>query len=97
MSIIQILYLAAGIIFSAAFVPQIIRLYRDTTGAASVSLLTWGLFSACNIITLLYAAQANHDGNFILTATLGTIGNLSVFGMALWRRYAPVLIRKTRG
>ena len=86
MEVIQFLYLGAGIVFSLAFVPQIINLCKDKSGAVSVSITTWGLFSICSVITLLYAVQVNHDANFMLTALLGTLGNLTVLGLAVWRR-----------
>lgn len=86
MHTIQVLYLMTGGVFAAAFVPQIISLIRDKTGAASVSLVTWGIFSFCSIVTLVYAAQINQDLNFIITAALGTVGNLTVFCMAAYRR-----------
>jgi hypothetical protein len=84
--ILSILYVAVGFVFALAFVPQIRTLLRDETGAASISLSTWGLFSACNVITLLYAIDHNGDPYFILCSAMCTMGNFAVFGLSLSRR-----------
>lgn len=86
MDIIAILYAIVGFVFSGACVPQLRRLMQDETGAASISLMSWAMFSACNVITLSYALTHSADRLFILCAVLCTIGNLSVFLMACYRR-----------
>jgi len=42
-----------------AYVPQMIRVYRDPHDAAAVSLLTWVLFAAANVATVCYALTAS--------------------------------------
>jgi uncharacterized protein with PQ loop repeat len=94
MDLLSTLYVAAGIVFAMAFVPQIMRLIRDTTGAASLSLSAWAMFSACNAVTLLYAVFHNGNPYFILCTALCTAGNMAVFTLASVRRLA--LIRSRR-
>lgn len=86
MDILATLYLATGIAFAIAFLPQIRMLWRDQTGAASISLASWGMFSACSVITVLYAWQVNGDPYFIATTALCAAGNLAVFSLASYRR-----------
>ena len=44
-----------------AYLPQILRIARDDTGAAAISYLTWGLFGASNLSTAIYAAVSVKD------------------------------------
>ncbi|SDL86910.1 hypothetical protein SAMN04488026_112410 [Aliiruegeria lutimaris] len=39
-----------------AYVPQILKASRDDNGASAISCLTWGLFLASHLTTILYAA-----------------------------------------
>ena len=86
MDILSALYLMVGFVFAVAFIPQLRALWHDRTGAASVSLSTWAMFSACNIVTLLYAITHTNDVNFIFCSAMCTLGNLAVFSLALYRR-----------
>jgi uncharacterized protein with PQ loop repeat len=86
MDILSALYVMVGFVFTIAFIPQLRTLWRDRTGAASVSISTWAMFSACNVITLLYAITHTTDSNFIFCSAMCTLGNLAVFTLALWRR-----------
>ncbi len=61
MTILSALYVAASLVFALAYVPQIRTLWRDRSGAVSTNLASWAMFSAANIITFLYALQANGD------------------------------------
>ena len=86
MDIIALLYAVAGFAFAGACVPQLRRLWRDETGAASISLVSWAMFSVCNVITLGYAVTHTGDRLFILCSILCTIANLSVLATATLRR-----------
>ncbi|MFZ4124786.1 MAG: hypothetical protein ACOYJ2_01780 [Rickettsiales bacterium] len=86
MDILTTLYVAAGMGFAIAFIPQIITLWRDKTGAASINLSTWAMFAACSAITLLYAIFKTDDPYFMFCASLGVIGNSVVLLLALSRR-----------
>ncbi len=44
-----------------AYVPQLVRLFRAADGAQAVSCVTWSLFAAANLSTVLYAAIALRD------------------------------------
>ena len=96
MDILSLLYVAAGFVFALAFVPQVRALLRDTTGAASISLSTWALFTLCNCITLAYAIAHNGDPYFVFCTAMCTLGNMVVFGLALVRRSQVVRVRRRR-
>jgi lipid-A-disaccharide synthase-like uncharacterized protein len=86
MDILSILYSVSGLIFGAAFVPQILTLARDHSGAVSTSISTWLVFSLCNLVSLSYACTHSHDVCFIFCTTVGAMGNITVLVLACLRR-----------
>jgi hypothetical protein len=90
MDTLTLLYGMTGFLCSMAFVPQITTLISDRSGAKSLSLTSLTMFTACSVISLLYAIQHNGDGAFIFCAGCGTIGNVIVLSLALLRRYQAV-------
>ncbi len=95
MDILTGLYSISGLIFGAAFVPQIVTLIKDRSGAASISLSTWIVFAVCSVISLLYACTHNGDVYFIFCSSVGVAGNLAVLMLAMMRRmqFAPAYSR----
>jgi hypothetical protein len=86
MDIITLLYTLSGVMFGAAFIPQIKTLLHDKTGAVSISISTWMMFTVCSMITLLYAFTHNGDGYFIFCTVVCVIGNTCVLTLATFRR-----------
>ena len=98
MDTISTLYTISGMLFGAAFLPQIITLIRDRSGAVSTNLSTWGMFALCSLITLTYAYTHNGDIHFVFCSAIGTAGNMSIFTLGIVRRlqYAKVTLRARR-
>src|SRR5437667_6194930 len=71
---------------TVAYVPQMIRVYRDPHGAAAVSLLTWTLFAAANIATVCYALTASNDRIVATVFALNAIGCLAIVGLTAFKR-----------
>jgi hypothetical protein len=68
-----------------AYVPQILCVSRDRTGAASVSLMTWGLFCLANVTTVFYGLSSGDRvlaGIFLLNA----IGCVIIVALILEKR-----------
>lgn len=91
---ITMLYTSNGIIFGAAFLPQILSLIRDKSGAVSVNLATWGLFTVCSLVTLAYACMHNGDNHFIFCSCVAMLGNLSVLSLGAMRRFQYAIVHK---
>ncbi len=87
MDILTILYTATGFIFGIAYVPQIITLLKDTSGAAAINLTTAFLFTVCSTISCAYAVVNNGDLYFVFGTAVCTIGNITVLVLALLRRW----------
>jgi hypothetical protein len=69
-----------------AYVPQMIRVYRDPHGAAAVSLMTWTLFAAANVATVLYALTISNDRVVAGVFGLNALGCLVVVGLTAIKR-----------
>jgi hypothetical protein len=57
-----------------AYVPQMVRIYRDPHGAIAVSTATWTLFTAANVATTFYAITTFHDVLMALIFGLNALG-----------------------
>ena len=69
-----------------AYVPQIICIRRDYHRAASVSLLTWGLFTLANLATISYALIVSGDRLVAGVFALNTLGCSAIFALTLIKR-----------
>lgn len=79
------LYLAAGFVFALWYIPQIIRLMRDTTGAAALSLNTLFFQMCLRVPGLLYSCLAEQNVVFYVIL-LDAVGRGIVLGIAATRR-----------
>jgi hypothetical protein len=69
-----------------AYLPQMIRVYRDPHGATAVSLLTWALFAASNAATVGYALIVVNDRIVAFVFALNAIGCLAIVAMTAFKR-----------
>ena len=81
------LYVLTGPLLTFAYIPQLVALWRDDTGARALSLVTWAAWSLALLITAAYAALINHDTLFFLTSLCSCIGCVCVFLLACVKRY----------
>ena len=71
---------------TVAYVPQMMRVYRDPHDAAAVSLLTWVLFAAANAATVCYALTISDDRIMATVFALNTISCLAIVGLTVSKR-----------
>lgn len=71
---------------AVAYVPQLIRVYRDPHGAAAVSVSTWMLFSAANVATAWYALSMTDDRLTALLFSINAAGCLAIVGLTSLQR-----------
>jgi hypothetical protein len=85
----------------AAYLPQMIRVYRDPHGAAAVSVATWALFAAANIATVSYALIVAGDRVVATVFAMNAVGCLAIVAMTVWKRIScarpPLNVNVTRG
>lgn len=94
---------AAVLVFAAtnaarilAYLPQILALWRDRTGAAAVSCLTWALFTVSNGSTAQYALVVLDDRRMAALFAANTLCCAVIFGLAVANR-TGVRSRTPRG
>ena len=88
---------------TVAYVPQMVRVYRDPHDAAAVSLLTWVLFAAANAATVCYALTVSEDRIMAIVFALNALSCVAIVGLTaskridvarratmLWRRIASL-------
>jgi uncharacterized protein with PQ loop repeat len=69
-----------------AYVPQIVRVYRDQNGAAAVSLITWAMFASSNLATAVYAHAVYSDALMATVFALNTLACLLVVILTAMKR-----------
>jgi hypothetical protein len=81
-----------------AYVPQIVRVYRDQNGAVAVSLVTWVLFASSNLATAVYAHAVYSDAIMATVFALNTLACLLVVALTAMKRWTLVWgARERRG
>ena len=73
-----------------AYVPQIVRVYRDQNGAAAVSLVTWVLFASSNLATAVYAYTIYRDAIMATVFALNALACLLVVVLTAMKRWTFV-------
>lgn len=69
-----------------AYFPQIVRVYRDRNGATAISVMTWSLFAAANIATVLYAISQSSDWIMAGIFAFNTLACLTIVAVTVWKR-----------
>jgi hypothetical protein len=71
---------------AVAYVPQMVRVYRDPHGAAAVSLITWALFAAANVATVCYAIAVSDDRLVAAVFALNAAGCFAIVALTALKR-----------
>ena len=87
-SLFEVLYSVAGPLGALAYLPQIVTLFKDQSGAKSTSLITWFMWVVALTITTVYAGLVNGDSNFLLASGSSLTGTVLVFLLASFKRWA---------
>lgn len=79
------IYMLAGIIFTLWYVPQVVRLYKDTTGGAALSLNTMFFQLCLRVPGLAYFALTMNSVAFWVVA-IDMFARIVVLGLAAHKR-----------
>ncbi len=82
------LFGAINVLRLLAYGPQIRALMTDRTGASAVSAVTWGVFAASHLSTVLYALLALDDLVVALVFSANTVGCSIIVVLTLRARRA---------
>lgn len=69
-----------------AFVPQIVSLIRDDSGAVAVSCCTWTLFFISHVATVAYAGVVLSEQWMCLVFTVNAVCSAAIVFLTLLRR-----------
>ena len=87
MAFLQFLYASTAFIGLVSFMPQMLKLLKDSSGAESISIVTLALWVLTSNISLAYALVINGDMLFIFGATVFAVGNSTTLLLAVYNRY----------
>lgn len=82
---IRSLYAANGVIALLLYIPQIAKAWRNSD---SLSLVTFGGWSAGSLVTTLYASLLLQDRMFTAVSLGNLVGSGTVFTLGAMRRFA---------
>ena len=86
------LYSLSGFFSLGAFMPQIIKLWKDKTRRERISIPAWSMWFANACVVTSYAWLINKDPLFCLTATLSFVGSFLSLALVVYNRHIrPVL------
>ena len=82
------IFAATNMARGIAYIPQIIRVCRDTQGASAVSIWTWLLFVAANVATVFYSMVVSGDTLIAVVFSFNAVGCALIVGLTASRRWS---------
>jgi hypothetical protein len=71
-----------------AYLPQIVCVHRDRSGASSVSMMTWSMFFSANMATVFYAIEVIGDRIMAGVFAANAVACIAIFALILRKRIA---------
>jgi uncharacterized protein with PQ loop repeat len=78
-----------------AYLPQIVKISRDTQGAMAISYTTWSLFGVSHLSTVAYAFLVVDDWRMAAVFAANTLCCGFIVGLTAWKRAAYQRMQKT--
>ena len=97
MEILIFLYMTTAVVGIISYITQFHKLIIDKTNSASVSILSWLLWSYAAAVSLLYALFVNGDTLLIFTTGLGFVGSAAVLSLVIFNRYIKEQFLNAKG
>ena len=69
-----------------AYLPQIVKISRDTQGATAISYVTWTLFGVSHLSTVAYAILVVNDWHMTAVFAANTLCCVIIVGLTAWKR-----------
>lgn len=86
-SVITALYSMVGVVIVVNYIPQIVAIARDKTGAQAISFVAWIMWTLTSFITVLYAWVVVTDWLLTLVSFANFLGCASISILAIIQRY----------
>jgi uncharacterized protein with PQ loop repeat len=69
-----------------AYLPQIVKISRDTQGAAAISYATWSLFGVSHLSTVAYSVLVVDDWRMAAVFVANTMCCVVIVSLKAWKR-----------
>jgi hypothetical protein len=81
------IYPASSTLLILFYIPQITSVLKAKSPLNHISLLSWGVWSVCPIISFFYSLLIAHDAKIALFALLNAIGAFVIFAAVTYKRF----------
>jgi len=95
LSLVTALYAGSSALRLAAYLPQIVAIARDRSGAHAISLLTWTFWGVSHAITAAYSALLLKDTLLSGMMVGNALGCVAVIWVTLLRRWPQRAFART--
>lgn len=79
-------YLLSGVLISCFYIPQVLRILKDTTGAAAISLFAWTGWTILRFPAVFYAIVIPKDWIMFYVVLLDVAGRIVILSIASYKR-----------
>jgi hypothetical protein len=79
-----------------AYVPQLIKIGRDTEGAVAISYATWGMFTLSHLSTVAYALVAVNDWKMAGVFAANTLCCSAILALTAYKRKRTESVQRHR-
>ncbi|TVQ82189.1 MAG: hypothetical protein EA357_10365 [Micavibrio sp.] len=86
MDVLSALYIAANVMASVSYIPQIMTLLKDKTRSESVAMASWILWLSASAISLTYFVVRVQDHIVIFASSVNFTGCLIVLSLLAFNR-----------
>ena len=87
MEFIAWIYPASSTILAAFYIPQILVVVKAKSRLEDVSLLSWGMWALCLMVSFLYSGFVAHDAKIAFFNLLSAVLSLIVFSITAYKRF----------
>lgn len=91
------LFSLCNVLRVGSYLPQIMRVAKDSGGAQSISYTTWGMWIVANASTAAYAVVNIADWLLFAMSMINMLGCASVVILTMWKRHHWRVIRRRHG
>jgi len=85
---VLVVFTACNTVRVVAYLPQILKIGRDTQGAAAISYTTWILFGVSHLSTVAYVLVVVDDWRMAAVFAANTVCCGIIVGLTAWKRTA---------
>ena len=90
---ITVMYAVCNVVRLLFYVPQLLAVARDCSGAYAISLSTWTFWTFSHAVTTLYCGTVVNDSLLAAMMLGNTLGSCAIVALTARQRYASRRVR----